>query len=235
MVNAKDKLRTLFEALLSVLPLSAQTIPAVGFMGFMVLPLLPYLLSIPFVSQDPNPKNVWLEFYGIWRLDNSGLLGGIIFYVGLVIFCVALFQWIWYHHKRIGLFQKGFYSKVRHPQFLGIIIMTLGLTKKELTVSIGWSLIGVPFLTPSYPVGVLELTVLWFAQVLGYIAIAVYEEWKLSKTFSEFKKFTQKVPLLLPVKNPKIIPEILFTVILIVGVCVILFLLPYNLIRILLH
>ncbi len=109
------------------------------------------------------------------------------------------------------------------------------MTIKELTVSIGWGLIGVPFQTHSYPVGVLELTGLWFMQVLSYLAIALYEEWKLSKTFSEFKMYTQKVPLLLPIKNPKIMPEILFTVILIVGVCVILFLLPYNLIRILLH
>jgi protein-S-isoprenylcysteine O-methyltransferase Ste14 len=231
MSNLKDKLRTLFEVLLSATPLGAQTIPAVGFMGLMVIPLLPYLLTIPFASQAPNPEFVWLEFYGIWRLDNVHLFGGIIFYVGLTIFCLALFQWIWYRHKNLGLFKGGLYSKTRHPQFLGIIIMTLGLTVKELTVSTGWELIGVPFLTGHFPLGVLELTGLWFMQVLGYVAIALYEERKLSKNFSEFKEYKQKVPLLLPIKNPRIVPEIPFTILFVVGMCVILLLLPYDLIR----
>ncbi len=231
MPNLKDKLRALFKVVLSALPLSLQTIPAVGFMGMMVMPLLPYLLfAIPFASQNPNPEFIWLEFYGIWRLDGGALFGGIIFYAGFTIFCLALFQWIWYHHKNIGLFKRGLYSKTRHPQFLGIIIMTFGLTVKELTVSDSWELIRVPFLT-RLSLGVSELAGLWFLQVLGYIAIARYEERQLSKKFAEFNEYKQKVPLLLPIKNPKIVPEILFTVLLVIGICYILFLLPYELMR----
>jgi hypothetical protein len=126
--NLKDKLRALFKVLLSALPLSLQTIPAVGFLGFMVMPLLPYLLGLPvgliFANQYPNPELIWYEFYGIWRIDGWVFFGGVIFYVGLTIFCLSLFQWIWYHHKNLGLFMNGLYSKTRHPQFLGIIIMT---------------------------------------------------------------------------------------------------------------
>jgi protein-S-isoprenylcysteine O-methyltransferase Ste14 len=229
--NAKDKLRALFKVLLSALPLSLQTIPAVGFMGFMVIPLLPYLLfTIPFASQAPKPAFIWEEFYGIWRLDGGVLFGGIIFYVGLTIFCLALSQWIWYHYKNLGLFKRGLYSKTRHPQFLGIIIMTFGLTVKELTVSTGWELVGVPFLT-GLGLGLLELSGLWFLQVLGYIAIARYEERRLSRKFAEFNEYKQKVPLLLPIKNPKIVPEILFTFLLVIGICVIFFLLPYDVMR----
>jgi protein-S-isoprenylcysteine O-methyltransferase Ste14 len=229
----KDKLRALFKVLLSALPLSLQTIPAAGFMGFMVMPLLPYLLfAIPFASQDPNPEIIWLEFYGIWRLDNMRLFGGIIFYAGLTVFCLALFQWIWYHHKNLGLFKSGLYSKTRHPQFLGIIIMTFGLTVKELSVSTNWGLIGVPFLPEGLPLGLIGLAGLWFLQVLGYVAIALYEERQLSKKFVAFEEYKRKVPLLLPIKNPEKVPEILFTVLVVIGICHILLLLPYDLIRV---
>ena len=231
MPNLKDKLRALFNVLLSALPLSLQTIPPVGFMGMMVIPLLPYLIfAIPYASQGPSPEIIWLEFYGIWSIDNMRLFGGIIFYVGLTIFCLSLLQWIWYRHLNLGLFKRGLYSKTRHPQFLGIIIMTFGLTVKELTVSTGWNLVGVPFLTDLY-LGVSELAGLWFLQVLGYVAIALYEERQLSRKFAEFEEYKKKVPLLLPIKNPRIVPEILFTVLLVIGISVILFLLPYDVMR----
>jgi protein-S-isoprenylcysteine O-methyltransferase Ste14 len=230
LANVKDKLKALFRFLLSALPLSLQTIPAVGFMGFMVIPLLPYLLALPFSSQAANPEYLWLEFYGIWRLDDARLFGGIIFYAGLALFCLALFQWIWYRHKNLGLFKRGVYSKIRHPQFLGMIIMTFGLTVKELTISTGWELIGVPFVT-RLSLGVLELAGLWFLQVLGYVAIARCEERQLSRKFAEFEEYMQNLPLLLPIKNPKKVPETLFTVLVVIGICIILFLLPYNLIR----
>lgn len=230
MPNLKDKLRTLFKVLLSALPLSLQTIPAAGFLGFMVLPLLPYLLSIPFASQAPDPGLIWWEFYGIWRVDRAFFFGGIIFYLGFTIFCLSLFQWIWYRHKNLGLFMRGMYSKTRHPQFLGIIIMTFGLTVKELTINPSWGLVGVPFLTMDLSLGLSELAGLWFLQVLGYVAIALYEERQLSKKFVEFEEYKQKVPLLLPIKNPKKVPEIPFTFFLVFGICVILFLLPYDLI-----
>lgn len=204
-----------------------QTTPIIGFYGFMVAPLLIYLVRCPtgfqYISQD---------FLEIFRFDGTRLLGGIIFYIGLSIFCLAIIEWVRYRRKKLLVFNRGLYSKIRHPQFLGIIIMTLGLTIKELTISEGWGLMGIPFAGASIPVGVPELLGLWFLQVLGYITFAVVEEHYLSKKFVEYKEYKNKVPLLLPIKNPKIIPEIPFTIILIVGLCFLLFLLPYDLIRV---
>ncbi len=226
MSNLKSKLYSFFKAVIAALIVGiTQTTPIVGFYGFMIAPLLIYLVRCPtgyqFVLEDVSE---------IFRVDGPRLFGGIIFYLGLALFCVALLQWCIYRNKNLDFFTRGLYSKIRHPQFLGIITMTFGLTVKELTIATGWGLMGIPFST-TIPVGVTELAGLWFLQVLGYIAFAVIEERGLSKKFGAYKEYQRNVPLLLPIKNPRRIPEILFTVLLIAGLCSLLFLMPYDLIK----
>jgi hypothetical protein len=53
----------------------------------------------------------------------------------------------------------------------------------------------------------------------------------LSKKFTQFGDYKANVPFLLPIKNPKRVSEVLFTVLLVVGLCVLLYVLPYDLIR----
>ena len=227
MVNLRSKLESISKILAAILIFGVtQTTPITGFFGFMLAPLMVYLpLTI-------GQQFFFYDLLEIFRIDGTRFLGGIIFYFGLIVFSVSLIQWIKFHHEKLTVYNRGLYSKVRHPQFLGIITMTLGLTIKSLTISIGWSLIAAPFAPGSHPIRTPELVGLWFLQVLGYITFATFEERSLSQKFSEFKEYKNKVPLLLPIKNPKRIPEVLFTVLLIVGVCVILFLLPYELIRV---
>lgn len=204
--------------------LGTQTISIAGFMGPMVMPLLFWVLA-------PNRTYAPLELS--WVFLRGGLLDSVIFYSGVIIFCISLLQWFWYSHKKERFFTRGLYSKARHPQFLGIIIVSLGLTTKLLTSSFGGGgLVGIPFVYKSHWLGMNELIGLWFLQVLGYIAFALWEERSLSKRFPEFKEYKQKVPMLLPIKKPKMIPEAIFTIMLVLVVCVILFLLPYESIRI---
>ncbi len=222
MFSQKNKLLILFKAIVAaVWMLGTQVISIAGFMGFMVMPLLLWVLILP------------SNTYALYELSGIFLgisVGGIIFYSGFIIFCASLIQWFWYRHKKEKFFTKGLYSKVRHPQFLGIILVSLGLTVGLLTIIDNWGLV-TPFLhLPNWHLGMNELVGLWFLQVLGYIAFALVEEQSLSKRFPQFKDYKQKVPLLLPVKKPKMIPEPVFTVILVLAVCAILFLLPYNLI-----
>jgi steroid 5-alpha reductase family enzyme len=121
----------------------------------------------------------------------------------------------------VGLYKTGLYGKVRHPQFTGILIITMGLTVMSSTLGGHASL---------------QIVGLWLLQVLGYIAIAYYEERALTKKFSEeYKEYKRKVPFLFPIKSPKKIPELLFTLIIVIIICVILWLLPYDLIRIYSH
>lgn len=108
---------------------------------------------------------------------------------------------------------------VRHPQFSGIIIITVGLTVMVLTNS-----------TDS----LFQIVGLWLIQILGYIAIARYEEWCLSKKIGEeYRQYKRKVPFLFMVKCPSRIPETLFTIFIAVLLSVVLTFFPYGLIRIL--
>jgi protein-S-isoprenylcysteine O-methyltransferase Ste14 len=225
----KEKIRRLIEILFTVLLFGTQTIFNLGlFISVMITPLLFYLFMIPDVLKT-NPIAILIEIAMLYP-NNVVLTGQIIFYIGLIVFVLASLQWIWYRHINAGLFIKGLYSKSRHPQFLGIIVVTLGLTIMELIFR-GANYFG-PFFHGDPYLGVPQLTELWFLQVLGYIAIAWYEDRHLSKDFSEYKQYKQKVPFLWPIKNPKIIPEVLFTIFVVVGICVILFLLPYDFIRV---
>jgi protein-S-isoprenylcysteine O-methyltransferase Ste14 len=222
--NLKNTLKVAFKSIVAaVWMLGTQVISIAGFYGFMVMPLLLWVLVFP------NRRYSQYELSGIFLHGLS--LSGIIFYSGLLIFGISFIQWFWYRQKKEKFFTKGLYSKVRHPQFLGIILVSLGLTVDLLTVSVNWGLV-TPFLhLPRWYLSNFDLLGLWFLQVLGYIAFALVEEQSMSKKFPEFKDYKQKVPLLLPVKKPKMIPEAAFTIMLILAVCGILLLLPYNLFR----
>ena len=96
---------------------------------------------------------------------------------------------------------------VRNPQYLGMILFTLGLTSwsyYELT-----QFFGTGFLNPSQTVGV------WFAELFAYILLAYIEELYLSKHYGEsFINYRKQVPLLIPLlrTNRKIL-DILVSII----------------------
>jgi len=211
--EVKGTVRRFFELLATALLLGTQTIlHAGGFIGIMTIPLLPYLYTLAQGDFSTIIPQIWAMLF-----LNTYTVGRIIMLIGVAVLFVAAGQWLWSHHKKQSLFKTGIYSKVRHPQFTGIIVTTLGLTFMVLTRDskyTSWTLVG-----------------LWFLQVLGYIAIARYEEWRLTKKHSsEYKEYKQTVPFLFPIKSPKKIPETLFTILIIIVICIILLSLPYQLI-----
>lgn len=222
----KTAVRHITEIFFTLLLLGTQTVFHYGaFISVMLTPLFVYfpILFHFAVSGDERFRIYVLGqipfYYGV-------SIGQILSLIGLGIFCVAAAQWIWLHNKKVGLFTKGLYSKIRHPQFLGIIIITLGLTMQILASGL------YNYVSPfnrghSASLGWPELAGLWFLQVLGYITIAWYEERQLSKKFSDYKDYKQHVPFLFPVKTPKI-PEILFTILLVAVICIVIQLLPYQ-------
>lgn len=192
----------------------------------MTAPLLGFFIGIPFIFSNPNYPIAYLIEIRMLLLWKPLIVGRIVSLIGIVIFTVAAIQWLWYHRKKIGLFTKGLYSKSRHPQFLGIIITTMGLTIMVLTVG---PMVGATFDDG----GLQQLVVLWFLQVLGYMTIAFFEERSLSKKFGDqYKQYAQKVPFIFPVRCPRKVPDYVFTLLILVLICMILFLLPYELIRI---
>jgi len=98
--------------------------------------------------------------------------------------------------KKEGLVTSGPYRLVRHPQYFGIVLSTVGLTSWSI-----WLLdntFGTGFLSSSQTIGV------WFIQLLVYIILAHIEELSLSKNHGEaYENYTSEVPFFIPFVNTK--------------------------------
>jgi protein-S-isoprenylcysteine O-methyltransferase Ste14 len=199
MSTFSQKMRHLFETLLTGLLFGTQIICDAGvWMGIMAIPLLPYVWL---VLTDKNYANAfWFNMEHMFFTEDS-LIGTIITLAGVLVFLVSLTQFLWSRHKGNKLVHSGLYSKIRHPQFTGIIIITFGLTLLAKGYDNANSVIR------------LGTNDLWLIQVLGYIAIAKYEDWKLQKEArNDYQKYRQNVSFMFPIKPPRKIPETVLTI-----------------------
>lgn len=104
-------------------------------------------------------------------------LGTFLFPLGLVIFTVALIQLL---RGKGRLLTSGLYSIVRHPQYFGIILATLGFTFFELEVK-------------------LMSLITWIMLVFAYVWLARREEATLQEKYGEeFLAYKTTVPFILP-------------------------------------
>ena len=124
----------------------------------MSIPLLPYVFAV--LTSEIYANAFWVNMKCLF-LNEKSLIGDIITFTGVFVFLLALAQFLWSRHKGNKLIQSGLYSKMRHPQFTGIIIINFGLTLLARE-------------DPAHNI-LLGKTTLWLIQVLGYIAIAKYE------------------------------------------------------------
>jgi protein-S-isoprenylcysteine O-methyltransferase Ste14 len=216
MTSISQRIRHIFEAFLASLLFSMQTIFAMGvFFGIMSMPLLPYIWL---VLTDINFANSFLFNLEFILFAKEYWVGRIIAFIGTFVLLLSFAQYLRNRHRGNKLIQSGLYSKIRHPQFTGIITITLGLTLMTTGSS------------PMGNVGLFQTTNYWLIQVFGYIAIAKYEDWKLQKeNGSEYAEYSQKVPFLFPVKHPKRIPELLFTILVALAIWFTMLVLAYGL------
>ena len=210
----KEKIRHLLEAILTAVLFGTQTILNAGWsISVMSIPLLPYLVY--FLKGQANPERE----IQVLLFSKEFMVGRIIALIGLIVLLLAGVQFLWNRAKGVGLINTGAYSVVRHPQFTGIIIITIGLTVMVLTLRLG--------------VNQPQIIGLWMIQILGYIGIARYEETHLLKRFGEsFRQYKRDVPFMFPIKCPSRIPETLFTILIAALICCFLLFFPYDLIRI---
>lgn len=164
--------------------------PAVGpFISLIFLPLGFYLVAYLLMYPEYLGHNLLLLF------STRALFGQIIAVAGLTIFIMACIQFL---RKRGKLNKTGLYSTVRHPQYLGIMVMTLGMS--VICIQLGnWH----------------KALHTWLIQVLGYLLLARYEEHHLLKEYDEeYRQYRQRVPFIFPVPRLTKIPEPLFSMIL---------------------
>ncbi|MEM2276855.1 MAG: methyltransferase [Thermoproteota archaeon] len=169
-----------------------QYVPVAGpWFGLMVFPLAFYVFG--FFWSLPEFREQ--QFY-LFLFEPRLMFGRVVALVGFIIFLTALIQMLKVRRKE--LLTGGLYSVVRHPQYFGIIVMTLGLT----IMTIQWSGGSAP-----------NVVLVWFIGVLGYVLLAGYEERYLSSRFEkEYQQYKQKVPFIFPVSISRI-PEPVLTLI----------------------
>jgi protein-S-isoprenylcysteine O-methyltransferase Ste14 len=212
----REKVRLVLESLVTALLFGLQSIVHGDWaISVMAIPLLPYLVRLANDFMHGISPNLEWDIYLLF-FDREFMVGRTIAIAGVVIFLMAAFQFLRERAKGKRLIKTGLYSLVRHPQYFGIIMITIGLNVMVLTIGSNQ----------------LELIFLWLVQVAGYIILAKYEEKHLEKEFGEqFRKYKAAVPFMFPIKCPSKIPETMFTLSIAVIIVFIFLTFPFNLLR----
>jgi len=163
-----------------------QSLPALGgWVGLMTLPFATYLIMF-FTNLPVSLVDVLSAFFSPFPIlipERAFVIIGLL----ILVYSVSYLK----IKKKEGLVTSGPYRLVRHPQYLGMILSTLGFT--SWSVWILNNTFGIGFLSPSQTIGV------WFIELLAYIFLAHIEELFLSKNYGEpFEDYKRQVPLLIP-------------------------------------
>lgn len=174
------KIRHIIQALISALLFFFQYMPVSGpWYGFMVLPLAAYVSVFFWGYSEFRGSEIYLLFFSP-RL----MFGRVVAIIGFVVFLAACFQFLRGHGR---LITSGLYSVVRHPQYFGIIVMTLGISVMSMQYTMGAS-----------P----EVMYAWLFQVCGYVLLAGYEERHLLIEYGkEYQQYRHKVSFIFPALN----------------------------------
>jgi len=179
-------LRSLLRKLLALILLCLHSIPVSACIANPLIGMIAPIGVEWFLLSPWNPftwfrETKWLVFDMIslpncYGTNLNPIVGWGVFAVGLFIFVVASIQFFGRYKK--GFVTTGLYSRVRHPQYLGIILTTLGFTflSERPIAWISW----------------LNLTSL-------YLLLASIEEKILQKKYGEqFQTYKQRIPFILP-------------------------------------
>lgn len=178
-----------------VIPLVQQIPPLGVYVGLMTLPLVLYLVAL--FSQLPlGFSDVLLAFIERIAQSPGAMITNALIVVGLalVIYSAIYLQW----HKKQGLVMTGPYRFIRHPQYTGFLLFTLGLTVWSYwLLSVTW---GIGWLTPEGTI------MLWYAELCAYIVLALIEDSYLSKRFSEnHTDYKSKTSFFLPFGKSRVL------------------------------
>lgn len=202
MLNLRSLLRKLLAIILVFLhaipttacianPLIGMLAP-IGFEWFLLSPWNPLMWS----AQTKWLVLDMISIPNLYDINPNPIVGWSLFAIGLFIFVVAFVQF--FSRRKKGFVTTGLYSKVRHPQYLGIILATAGFTflSERPIAWISW----------------LNLTFL-------YLLLASFEEKIIQKNYGEqFQAYRQQVPFILPFVRfpiPKSRPRKYITILLI--------------------
>lgn len=170
-----------------------QSLPPLGvWTGLMTLPFASYLIVI-FTNLPVNLPTALSDLSG-W-LTSAFLVPekvSVIIGLSILVYSVVYLKL----KRKDGLVTSGPYRLIRHPQYLGMILSSLGLT--SWSVWILNNTFGIGFLDPSQTIAV------WFIELFAYIVLASVEDLFLSRNHGEaYRNYANEVSFLVPFVNAK--------------------------------
>lgn len=182
-MNPLHRVRSWFLRFAGYLVPLVQSLPPLGvWTGLMTLPFATYLILT--FTNPVNFSRALSDFFVPFLIPEKAL---VIIGLLILVYSMAYLK----IKKKEGLVTSGPYRLVRHPQYLGMILSTLGFTSWSVWILNNFW--GIGFLSPSQTIGV------WFIQLFAFILLAHIEELFLSRNYSEiFENYKSQVPLLIP-------------------------------------
>ncbi len=178
---ATERIRSGFLKFAGYLVPLVQSLPA--WTGLMTLPFAGYLVLV-FTNLPVNLPRALSDFFAPFPiLEKVFVITGLFVLVYSAAYLIM--------NGKGGLVTSGPYRLVRHPQYFGMILLTLGLT--SWSVWILNNTFGTGFLSPSQTIGV------WFIELFAYVLLAYIEEQHLSRNHGEsFENYKSQVPFFIP-------------------------------------
>lgn len=184
-VEGKDRIKSMLIGISGYLILLLQQLPGIWvWVPLMAAPVF-LILGVLFVN---IPARITDIFQGLFSI-NEVILGKFVIILGLAL---TIFSIIYLGiKKRRGLVKSGPYRFIRHPQYTGFILLTIGFT--------GWS-----YYYIKYTFGIswisAELTIgLWYLEMILYFILAFVEEKHLTSIFgSDYTDYKRETPSFLP-------------------------------------
>jgi len=187
-LGALSRVREWFLRVVGYLIPLIQSLPPLGiWTGLMTVPFATYLVMM-FTNLPASLPAALSAFFTPFLIIEKALLA-----IGLIIFVFSIIYLGMM--KKTGLVTSGSYGFVRHPQYFGIILITLGLT--SWSVWILNNTFGIGFLNPSQTISV------WFVELCAYAFLASIEELYLTRIHQDVRDYRSRVPFLIPFFNTR--------------------------------
>lgn len=121
----------------------------------------------------PHEENILLPTLHRW-----GIIDLLLLVAGTIVFSVSFLAWLLNLRRGGGLITDGIYGLVRHPQYLGIILLSLGLTLRSLR-----------------PIALIA----WITLLIGYLILASLEEKNLLKIYgAKYEEYSRRTAFMIP-------------------------------------